>query len=159
LTSTQSRNFFGEIGESNVLLLLTIFGLVLLVLEILLFDQSFLAAGAELTDNHNYYSFYSQHTSIAFAAGISYAKTYALRHPASRRRWLVYTAAVAGGSAVTSMHVLAGRHFPTDVMTGTDAGTGMGLLIPWLHHKGAAQAGRLPVPSGDAVSLRVPFGN
>src|SRR5215510_6590609 len=44
----------------------------------------------------SYYSFYSAHTSIAFAAGISYARTYALRHPKSRRRWLVYTAAIAG---------------------------------------------------------------
>ncbi len=117
-------------------------------------------SGAELTKNDSYYSFYSQRTSIAFAAGISYARTYALRHPARRRRWLVYTAAVGGGSAVASMRVVAGRHFPTDVMTGAAAGTGVGLLIPWLHHKDtAASLTMLPVPSGAAVSLRVPFGN
>ncbi len=116
-------------------------------------------SGSELTKNDNYYSFYSQHTSIVFAAGISYARTYALRHPTSRRRWLVYTAAVGGGSAVASMRVLAGRHFPTDVMAGAAAGTGIGLLIPRLHHKGAPGLTMVPVPSGAAVSLRIPFGN
>src|SRR5262249_14907443 len=103
----------------------------------------------------SYYSFYSQHTSLAFAAGISYARTYALRHPARGRRWLVYTAAIGGGAAVGSMRVLAGRHFPTDVMTGAAAGTSMGVLIPWLHQKRPATGLIvLPAPSGASVSLR-----
>jgi membrane-associated phospholipid phosphatase len=113
-----------------------------------------------LNENGSYYSFYSQHTSVAFAAGISYARTYALRHPTSGRRWLVYIAAIGGASAVGSMRVLAGRHFPTDVMTGAAAGVGMGLLVPWLHQKGTIpNLTAVPVPSGAAVSLRVPFGN
>ncbi len=113
-----------------------------------------------LKEDDTYYSFYSQHTSVVFAAGISYTRTYALRHPRSRRRWVVYTAVIGGGSAVGSMRVLAGRHFPTDVLTGGAVGTSMGLLIPWLHRKSTVPGLTVvPVPSGAAVSLQVPFGN
>src|SRR5262249_42671232 len=78
---------------------------------------------ADLENPHNYFSFYSQHTSVTLAAGISYARTFALRHPRSRYRWLVYSAAAGGGATVGSLRVLSGRHFPTDVITGAVAGT------------------------------------
>ena len=107
----------------------------------------------------NYFSFYSQHTSVVFAAGVSYARTFALRHPQSRRRWLVYTAAIGGGATVASLRVLAGRHFPTDVMTGAAAGTSFGLLIPKLHRKSpTAAVSIVPTRSGAAVSVRLPLG-
>ena len=107
----------------------------------------------------NYFSFYSEHTSVVFAAGVSYATTFALRHPQSPYRWLVYTAAIGGGATVGSLRVLAGRHFPTDVMTGAAAGTSFGLLIPKLHRKGPiAGISIVPTRDGAALSVRVPLG-
>jgi membrane-associated phospholipid phosphatase len=115
-----------------------------------------LAAEDPLLDkNDNYLSFYSSHTSVVVAAGVSYARTFALRHPQSRYRWLVFAAAVGGGATVGSLRVLSGRHFPTDVITGAAAGSGIGLLIPQLHRRGTA-AGLTIVPtrSGAFVSVQ-----
>jgi membrane-associated phospholipid phosphatase len=105
----------------------------------------------------NFLSFYSQHTSMTFATGLSYARTFALRHPESRYRWLVYTVALANGATVAAMRVRAGRHFPTDVITGAAIGSAIGLVIPWLHPKqGSARFSFLPTPSGAMFSVRIP---
>lgn len=111
-------------------------------------------------DNDNYLSFYSQHTSVVFSAGISYARTFALRHPDSPRRWLVYTAAAGGGAAIGAMRILSGRHFPSDVLVGAASGTAMGILIPWLHQKrpSTAKLSIVPTRSGAMLSLRIPLG-
>jgi membrane-associated phospholipid phosphatase len=113
----------------------------------------------QIQQDDNYRSFYSQHTSVAFAAGISYARTYALRHPHSRRRWMMYAAVAGGGATVATLRVLSGRHFPTDVITGAAAGTGVGLLVPQLHRKdGAGGLSVVPIRGGLALSWRSPLG-
>jgi membrane-associated phospholipid phosphatase len=110
------------------------------------------------TEPDNFLSFYSQHTSMTFAAGLSYARTYALRHPGSRYRWLVYTVALANGVTVAAMRVGAGRHFPTDVITGAVVGSAIGLAIPWLHPKqNRAGAYFSPINSGAMVSIKFPL--
>lgn len=115
------------------------------------------AGNAELDKPDNYLSFYSQHTSMAFAAGLSYARTFALRHPQSHSRWLVYTVALANGVTVATMRVSAGRHFPTDVIAGAAVGTAIGFGVPWLHPKqGGGRISLSPTPSGAMVSLRLP---
>jgi membrane-associated phospholipid phosphatase len=113
------------------------------------------ADAPELQEAENYLSFYSQHTSVTFAAGISFARTFALRHPNSRYRWVAYTAAVGTGVAAGTFRVLAGKHFPTDVLTGAAAGTAIGLAVPWLRSKGnSTRITILPVRSGAIVSVR-----
>jgi len=113
----------------------------------------------QLQQNDNYLSFYSLHTSVVFAAGMSYATTFALRHPRSRYRWLVYTAAAGSGAAVGTLRILSGRHFPTDALTGAAAGTSMGLLIPRLHRKGSITGlSVVPTRSGAALLLQIPLG-
>ena len=113
----------------------------------------------ELEKKDNYLSFYSQHTSVVFAAGMSYARTFALRHPESPRRWLVYATVIAGGATVGTMRVLAGRHFPTDVVTGAVTGGAIGMLVPWLHPKrDSVSISFSPLPSGAMLSLRLPIG-
>jgi membrane-associated phospholipid phosphatase len=113
----------------------------------------------ELNKNDNYLSFYSQHTSVAFAAGMSFARTFALRHPESPRRWLVYATVIASGATVGTMRVLAGRHFPTDVITGAVAGGAIGMFVPWFHQKrDSVSISFSPLPSGAKLSLRLPIG-
>jgi membrane-associated phospholipid phosphatase len=102
----------------------------------------------------NYTSFYSGHTSTAFAAGMSYAQTFALRHPDSPYRFVVFAAAGTVGAAVGTLRVLAGKHFPTDVLVGAGAGTAVGLLVPWLHARtGASGMTALPVRGGAVLAL------
>jgi membrane-associated phospholipid phosphatase len=82
-----------------------------------------------------YLSFYSSHTSNAFAAGMAYASTFALRHPDSSARYAVYGAVVAAGAGIGTMRVLAGKHFPSDVVTGAVVGSAIGLTVPALHRR------------------------
>jgi len=88
---------------------------------------------ASLSNPGDYTSFYSGHTSTAFAAGMAYAFTYAHRHPDDPLRWAVYGGALAVGAGVGTLRVAAGAHFPTDVIVGAVAGTAIGTIVPWLH--------------------------
>jgi membrane-associated phospholipid phosphatase len=81
----------------------------------------------------NYLSFYSGHTSTAFAAGMAYATTFSLRHPQSLSRGQVYGVAGVAAATVGVLRVLAGQHYPTDVIAGAAVGTALGLFIPRLH--------------------------
>ncbi len=99
-----------------------------------------------------YRSFYSGHTSTAFAALMTAAYTVRLRH--GERIW-PWIAAVAVGGSVGVERVLAGRHFPTDVAVGAAAGTAVGLAVPWLH---ARRGGPTIAPGpGAGLSLRGRF--
>jgi hypothetical protein len=88
-----------------------------------------------LDDHEEYVSFYSGHTTTAFSAGMSYATLYALRHPDSSSRWMVYGGAMALGTTVGILRIQAGSHFPTDVILGAIMGTAFGIAIPRLHHR------------------------
>jgi membrane-associated phospholipid phosphatase len=81
-------------------------------------------------------SFPSGHTSVAAAVSSAYAMTFALRHPDSPWRWLVYGGAGFATAFTGYARVAAGMHFYTDVLGGVALGTTIGLLIPWLHRKG-----------------------
>ena len=113
------------------------------------------------TDNH--LSFYSQHTSVVFAAGMSYARTFALRHPDSKYRWAIYSAAGVTGATVGWMRVQSRRHFPTDVITGAAAGSAIGFAVPWLHPKQKQFETALSTlhvsatPSGALISFQLPI--
>jgi membrane-associated phospholipid phosphatase len=86
-------------------------------------------------DPDSYLSFYSAHTSSAFAVTLAYAQTFAYRHPDSPYRFLVYAGAVVLGSAIGATRIAAGKHFPSDVLVGAAAGAAVGLAIPWLHRR------------------------
>lgn len=93
------------------------------------------ASDGEVGRASSYTSFYSAHTSAAFAAGISYAYTYALRHPEGVGRWFVLGGVLALGSGVGALRVATSAHFPSDVLVGAAAGTAVGVIVPWLHTK------------------------
>jgi membrane-associated phospholipid phosphatase len=83
-----------------------------------------------------YRSFYSGHTSTAVAALTASAWTLHFRDGPQSWPWVV-TGLV--GVSVGTERVLAGRHFPSDVLVGAAAGFGVGTLIPWLHVRPASQ--------------------
>jgi len=82
-------------------------------------------------------SFYSGHTSATFAALSAASMNYTYRHGAHPWPWVI-TGVV--GAMVGFERVAAGRHFYTDVATGALVGTGIGILVPWLHHEQRQQA-------------------
>jgi membrane-associated phospholipid phosphatase len=93
------------------------------------------------------FSFFSGHTSNTFAMATATAYTYSLRHPGSKWRWLVWSLAMAGATTEPVLRVLAGDHFPTDVIVGALVGSAAGVLFPAIHRR------RLPIRLVSSATL------
>lgn len=89
------------------------------------------AAVAAAGDRSSQMSMPSGHTAMAFAAATSYFVMAGRQHLAHRKRnaALLY----AGAVAVGALRVAAGKHFPTDVITGAALGSAIGWLVPTIH--------------------------
>jgi membrane-associated phospholipid phosphatase len=122
----------------------------------LLYDRAAGAPALAVADNH--LSFYSGHTSTAFAAGMAWAFTFSRRHPGSPWRYAAYGGAAALGGTVGLLRVLAGKHFVSDVLVGAVAGTLVGVGVPWLHARSGAGVAVAPGRGGGAVfAIAVPL--
>lgn len=78
-------------------------------------------------------AFFSGHTSMAFALATSTFWTFQRTHRSGPVPWLALGIGTAGATGVAVSRVMAGRHFPTDVMAGAVVGLGIGTLIPMMH--------------------------
>jgi hypothetical protein len=76
-------------------------------------------------------SFFSGHTSSAFAAAVA-AGTIADFHHLEQRRW-IWASGLTFATATAVLRVMADQHYATDVLTGMAAGGLAGWLIPKLH--------------------------
>ena len=78
-------------------------------------------------------SFFSGHAAIT--ATVSATATYLAfaRSPHNARPWITLLAGVGLTTFVSIERVRAGAHFPTDVIAGSIAGAGIGLVVPHLH--------------------------
>ncbi|MEO1230320.1 MAG: phosphatase PAP2 family protein [Myxococcota bacterium] len=95
-------------------------------------------------DGDSRLSFPSGHTSMAFAGAASLSSMLDQRYPAEPWAIGVSVAGFALASAVGINRVLAGRHFPSDVLAGAALGTTLGLLIPLLHRSDEPDSGTSP---------------
>lgn len=97
-----------------------------------------------------YRSFYSGHTSNAFAALSATAMTIRLRYGEKTWPWIV-TGVV--GTSVALERVADGRHFPTDVIVGAVMGTAVGIIVPQLHSRGGAGSAQVIRRSGGGFQM------
>jgi membrane-associated phospholipid phosphatase len=80
-----------------------------------------------------YLSFFSGHSSASFSSATAGSILYSSR---TELKWSRYTLwglshSVAGFTA--QLRMCAGRHYRTDIWTGSLVGVGMGVLVPWLN--------------------------
>ena len=94
------------------------------------------SSAAVLNSQASYTSFFSGHATATFAALTTLAMTESLRH--GPKVWWPWLVVGLVGTSVAVERVLAGQHFPTDVMVGTAVGIGTGVLVPWFHRRTSA---------------------
>jgi membrane-associated phospholipid phosphatase len=87
-------------------------------------------------------SFFSGHTTTAFAATTAFTTMLFERHPNSPLRWVSLIAGALIAGTVGVLKIEAGYHFWTDVIAGALVGTSIGVLVPLLH----VQSTPAPVP-------------
>ncbi|MFN4254972.1 MAG: phosphatase PAP2 family protein [Saprospiraceae bacterium] len=80
-------------------------------------------------------SFFSGHTSMSAAGCFFAAKVWSDFHPSSKWRPVVWGGAAALPALTGLYRVLAGKHFPTDVLAGYAVGGFCGWLVPHLHRR------------------------
>jgi membrane-associated phospholipid phosphatase len=93
-------------------------------------------------------SFYSGHASASFLSATYFAYTWSLKHPGESENVWIWTGGLAAAGGVAALRVVAGKHYPSDVVVGATIGAGLGLLFPWLHQRPEYKAGRLGIGLG-----------
>ncbi|MHB8419416.1 MAG: phosphatase PAP2 family protein [Myxococcales bacterium] len=83
----------------------------------------------------DYTSFWSGHTASSFDAVVTAGYLLHESYPDAAWPWIVLAGGLAASTAVATLRVAAGKHFPSDVVVGAVAGSGIGLLVPWLHRR------------------------
>lgn len=86
-------------------------------------------------------SYFSGHTSFAFAMALSTFWTLRRRHPHSSYPWFALGGGLTLATTIGTARVLAGKHFPTDVFAGALVGASVGTLVPFLHSAPVAVGG------------------
>jgi membrane-associated phospholipid phosphatase len=99
-------------------------------------------------------SFFSGHAATSFAVTTATFVTLHRLHPDDRWPWLVLAGGGLAAGFVGATRVLAGAHFPTDVVAGAAVGAGFGLLVPALHKAPARlEVAPLAMFSGGGLSI------
>lgn len=84
-------------------------------------------------DGDSRLSFPSGHASMAFASAATLSVLLEMRYSGEAWVWGAGFGAFGLASTVAILRVVAGRHFPTDVLLGAALGTALGFLIPRFH--------------------------
>lgn len=88
-------------------------------------------------------SFFSGHASMTGAIGATATYLAFARSPGTWRPWVTLSLATTVSTFTSIYRVRAGKHFPTDVLAGTFAGAGIGIVVPHLHRTEDVQQRRV----------------
>lgn len=120
-------------------------------------DAQYGANAPSISDTDSSLSFFSGHAAIVAATASTASYLAFCRAPGTWRPWVTVAIGAMMTAGVSIERVRAGAHFPTDVIAGSIAGAGVGLLVPHLHrHDSTGRAvwiGTNMVPSGVGVGL------
>lgn len=78
-------------------------------------------------------TFPSGHTALAVAAATTYSVSYWMRHPDDPKRFAILAVSEVLALGVGLFKILAGSHYPTDVLGGALIGALCGILVPLGH--------------------------
>lgn len=78
-------------------------------------------------------SFYSGHTSSAFASMVFLASVFERLYPDSSARGWVWGGCLTAAATTGYLRYAAGKHYPSDILVGAAMGAFVGYLVPSLH--------------------------
>jgi len=99
-------------------------------------------------------SFYSGHSSAAFASATFTGYWFAQQHPESPYRKWIWTGSYLTATTIATLRVMAGKHYPSDVLVGAAVGSAFGWLIPWLHRESSERVSLSPLANGCLVHVK-----
>lgn len=88
-------------------------------------------------------SYYSGHTSAAFAFVVATSIAYTLRHPHSPWRIPLWIGMITYATVQGVLRVLSGDHFISDAVSGSLIGAAIGVAVPMLHRKKLGPDGKV----------------
>ncbi len=92
-----------------------------------------LADKEDMIENNVYDSFFSGHTSSAFAAAVFFSKTYSDIYGNTTLSKVIWGTSLALASTTGYLRYQSGQHYPTDILAGALVGSAIGYLVPVLH--------------------------
>lgn len=117
-------------------------------------EERYAIAGANDASIHQ--SFFSGHTSSAFAAATLMSTIYADVHGPTTGSRILWASSLSLAALTAYARVRGGVHFPTDVFAGAAAGMAIGYLVPALHRRdGQRRLGLSVAPGGVRLRLAV----
>ncbi|OIN60004.1 hypothetical protein BLX24_08415 [Arsenicibacter rosenii] len=103
-------------------------------------------------------SFFSGHTSNAFAAAVFASTVFSHLHPDSRLKPLVWGGSLVLATGTGLLRYKAGQHFPADLVVGAAFGSVIGWVVPKLHQRtGKRQLSVAPWANGQASGVYVRY--
>src|SRR5262245_2304313 len=110
---------------------------------------------AKKTDPEARKSFYSSHTSNAFASAVFFATVYCDYFSTSKWKPYVWGGSLFAAASVGYLRFAAGAHFPTDVLVGGAMGAAFGRWLPLWHRRDAGRLNVAPVYHLGSTQVRV----
>jgi membrane-associated phospholipid phosphatase len=104
-------------------------------------------------------SFFSGHTTNAFASAVFLSTVYSNYYPDSKWTPYIWGGSLLAASSVGYMRYRAGKHFPTDILVGAAVGSAIGYLIPKFHENKKSDLTLIPFLNVDKafISLNYTF--
>jgi membrane-associated phospholipid phosphatase len=99
-------------------------------------------------------SFFSGHTTLAFALAVSAGTVASMRH--YRLAPLMWVSGLVLAAASGYLRIAADRHYATDVLTGIIVGSGVGFSVPYFAHRPCTERlhlSAMPLRTGGGVAL------
>jgi membrane-associated phospholipid phosphatase len=98
-------------------------------------------------------SFFSGHTSNAFASTVFLSAVYSDYFPGSKWKAPVWGISLSAAALTGYLRYRAGKHFPTDILTGAAIGSAAGYFVPYFHRHNDGPAPLSLSCSGDVPQI------
>jgi membrane-associated phospholipid phosphatase len=100
-------------------------------------------------------SFFSGHSSSAFASAVFLSKMYTDIYGKGTWSTIIWCSSLSLASVSAYCRVAAGEHFPTDVIVGAVVGSAIGYVIPTLHKKNTEKISLSVLPNHFSIRYKL----